>query len=48
MTDMRRFSDVIEELRLKDFPLFGGLFTRSGGLNSQAALRLDRFLVSDE
>ncbi|RVW27610.1 hypothetical protein CK203_099117 [Vitis vinifera] len=35
------------ELGLRDFPLAGGPFTWIGGLNSQAASRLDRFLISD-
>ena len=30
---MRRFSDVIEDLQLKDSPLIGGPFTWSGGVN---------------
>ncbi|KAL6343049.1 hypothetical protein AAG906_017861 [Vitis piasezkii] len=42
-TDMRRFTKVIGELGLRDFPLAGGPFTWIGGLNSQAASRLDRF-----
>ncbi|RVW15130.1 hypothetical protein CK203_083331 [Vitis vinifera] len=46
--DMRRFSEVIEELGLKDIPLAGGPFTWIRGLNSQAASRLDRFLISDQ
>ena len=47
-TEMRRFSEVIEELRLKDLSISGGQFTWCGGLNSQAASRLDHFLVSDK
>ena len=46
--EMRRFFEVIEELSLKDLPSSGGQFTLYGGLNSQAASRLDRFLVSNE
>ncbi|RVW67638.1 Transposon TX1 uncharacterized 149 kDa protein [Vitis vinifera] len=46
--DMRRFSEVIGELGLRDIPLAGGPFTWIGGLNSQAASRLDRFLISDQ
>ncbi|RVW74674.1 hypothetical protein CK203_052053 [Vitis vinifera] len=46
-TEMRRFTEVIGELGLRDFPLAGGPFTWIGGLNSQAASRLDRFLISD-
>ncbi|WJZ98277.1 hypothetical protein VitviT2T_016814 [Vitis vinifera] len=43
--DMRTFTKVIEE---KDLPLFGSRFTWCRGINSQAASRLDRFLVTDE
>ena len=32
---MRRFSEVIEDLELRDLPLQGGLFTWSGGSNDQ-------------
>ncbi|WJZ83279.1 hypothetical protein VitviT2T_002974 [Vitis vinifera] len=46
-SDMRRFADVIEELQLKDLPLFGGPFTWSGGANNQTLSRLDRFLVNE-
>ena len=45
---MRRFSEVIEELNLKDLLSPGGQFTWFGGLNSQAATRLDRFLITNE
>ena len=31
---MRRFSEVVEDLELRDFPLMGGLFTWRGGLNN--------------
>ena len=48
IAEMRRFSEVIEELGLRDSPLTGGPFTWIGGLNSQAASRLDRFLISDQ
>ncbi|RVX03382.1 hypothetical protein CK203_019920 [Vitis vinifera] len=44
---MRRFADVIEELQLKDLPLFGGPFTWSGRANNQTLSRLDRFLVNE-
>ena len=47
-TEMRRFSEVIGELGLKELPLAGGPYTWIGGLNSQAASRLDRFLFSDQ
>ena len=45
---MRRFSEVIDDLDLRDLPLQGGLFTWSEGLNSQVMSRLDRFLVSED
>ncbi|RVW93853.1 Zinc finger CCCH domain-containing protein 37 [Vitis vinifera] len=45
---MRRFSEVIDDLDLRDLPLQGGPFTWSGGLNRQAMSRLDRFLVSED
>ena len=44
---MRRFSEVVEDLELRDFPLQGGPFTWRGGLNIQSHSRLDRFLVID-
>ena len=47
-SDMRRFADVIEDLQLKDLPLFEGRFTWSGGVNNQSFSRLDRFLVNEE
>ena len=43
---MRRFSEVIDELCLKDLPLSGGEYTWCGGLNNSFAPKLDRFLVS--
>ena len=42
---MRRFSEVMNELGLRDLPLQGGPFTWRGGLNNQCMPRLDRFLV---
>ena len=48
IAEMRRFSEVIRELGLRDFPLAEGPFPWIGGLNSQAASRLDRFLISDQ
>ena len=39
---------MIGEPGLRDFPLTGGPFTWIGGLNSQAASRLDRFLILDQ
>ncbi|RVW28639.1 hypothetical protein CK203_081350 [Vitis vinifera] len=44
---MRRFSEVLEDLELRDYPLRGGPFTWRGGLNNQVQSRLDRFLVTD-
>ena len=45
---MKRYSEVIRELGLRDFPLVGGPFTWIGGLNSKVASRLDRFLILDQ
>ena len=45
---MRRFSEVIDELELRDLPLQGGPFTWSGGLNSQTISRIDHFLVTED
>lgn len=42
---IRRFSEVIKDLQLRDLPLLGGSFTWSGGLNNHTQSRLDRFLV---
>ena len=39
---------MIGELGLRDSPLIRGPFTWIGGLNSQAASRLDRFLISNQ
>ena len=47
-SDMKRFSEVIEDLELKDLPLLWGPFTWSGGVNNQSFSRLDRFLVNEE
>ena len=44
---MRRFTWVIDDLHLRNLPLLGGSSTWSEGLNNQAYLRLDRFLVSE-
>ncbi|KAJ9681633.1 hypothetical protein PVL29_017839 [Vitis rotundifolia] len=44
---MRRFSEVVEDLELRDIPLKGGPFTWRGGVNNQSHSRLDRFLVTD-
>ena len=43
---MRRFSEVLNELGLRDLPLHRGPFTRRGGLNNQCMSQLDRFLVT--
>ena len=45
-SSMRRFTEVVEELALKDLPLHGGSFMWSGGLNGLSRSRLDRFLIS--
>ena len=45
---MRRFSEVIEDLELRDLPLQGDLFTWSGGLNNRYKSRIDRFLISKD
>ena len=45
---MRHFSEVIEELLLRDLPLAGGCFTWCGGPNNGYSSRLDCFLVSKE
>ena len=43
---MRRFSDILNDLRLRDLPLQGGPYTWRGGLNGSSKSRLDRFVVS--
>ncbi|XP_034710620.1 uncharacterized protein LOC117933367 [Vitis riparia] len=45
---MRRFSEVLDELALRDLPLQGGPYTWSGGLNGQSRSRLDRFPISED
>ena len=45
---MRRFSEVVEDLELRDLPLQGGLFTWSGGFNNRLKSRIDRFLISED
>ena len=45
---MRRFSQVIEDLELKDLTLRGGTFTWREGLGNQRMATLDRFLVSED
>ena len=43
---MRRFSDILNDLELRDLPLQSGPFTWRGGLNGRLKSRLDRFVVS--
>ena len=43
---MRRFSDILYDLDLRDLPLQGGPYTWRGGLNGSSMSRLDRFLVT--
>ena len=45
---MKRFSEIIEDLELRDLPLHRGAFTWKGGLNNQSHSRIDRFLVLNE
>ena len=45
---MRRFSEIIEDLGLRDIPLQGGPFTWRGGRNNCSMPRIDRFLVSND
>ena len=45
---MRRFSQVIDDLELRDFPVQGGQYTWKGGLHNCRMARPDRFLVSEE
>ena len=45
---MRRFSQVIDDLELRDFLVQGGQFTWKGGSPNCRMARLDRFLVSEE
>ena len=47
IASMRRFTEVLEDLELRDYPLMGGPFTWKGRLNNQVQSRLDRFLVTD-
>ena len=48
MSSMRRFSQMIDELELKDLPLQGGMYTWKGGLNNQRMARLDRYLITND
>ena len=43
---MRRFAEIVDELRLVDLSLQEGEFTWNGGHNNQSWARLDKFLVS--
>ena len=45
---MRRFAQVIDNLRVRDMPLQGGPFSWSGGSNGRVRSRIDRFLVSGD
>ena len=45
---MRKFSQIIDELELKDTLLSGGQYTWKGGLNNRRMTRLDRFLITDD
>ena len=45
---MRRFSEVLNDLGLRDLPLQGGHYTWQGGSNGRSMSRLDRFLVSPD
>ena len=45
---MRRFSQVIDDLELKDLALRVGTYTWKEGLGNQRMAKLDRFLVSEE
>ena len=47
-SSMRRFSEVLDELALRDLPLQGEPYMWSGGLNGQSRSRLDRFLISED
>ena len=42
---MKRFTQVIEDLELKDLPLKGGCYTWVWGSGNQRMGRLDRFFV---
>ena len=45
---MRRFSQIIDDLELKDPPQLGGEYTWAGGPGNQRMARLDMFLISDD
>ena len=44
----RRFSEVIDELSIKDLTLSEGKYTWCGGLNNSLTSKLDHFLVSND
>ena len=48
MGPMRRFSQIIDKLELKDLPLKGGSYTRKGGHNNHRMARLDKFLITND
>ena len=45
---MKRFSQIIDELELKDLPLHGGAFTWAGGPGNQRMARLNRIFISND
>ena len=45
---MKRFSDILNDLGLRDLSLQGGPYTWRGGLNGRSKSRLDRFVVSSD
>ena len=45
---MRCFSEVIDDLDLKDFPLLEDVFTWTGGLNNGSTSKLNHFLVAKD
>ena len=48
LSSMRKLSQEIDELEIKDLPLQEGPYTWKGGLNNQRMARLDEFLVTDD
>ena len=47
-SSMRRFSEVIEDLELRNIPLQGGPFAWRGGSKNCSISIIDRFLVSND
>ena len=45
---MRRFSEIVEDLELRDLPLQEGQFPWRGGLSNRLKSRIDRFLISND